>query len=82
MSNVLKSQGKYGPGQMIENHQGAMARGMVARPGAASPRPTPPFTRPAGARRATPGGASRRVTLPPPCVRPFGFLAKAPEAGR
>jgi hypothetical protein len=82
MSNMLKSQGKFCLGQMIENHQAGASAGRRAWPAAAWGRPTPPFARGAAAGRTTPRGARAGLSLLPLGQRPSGFLAEAPEAGR
>lgn len=71
MSNVLKSQGKIGIGQLIENQL----------PGVRSPRPAParrqatPLRGPASiGAGATPGGASARQSLSP-SLRPHTALS-------
>lgn len=79
---MLKSQGKSSLGQMIESHQDGASASRRAWPAAATRRPTPPFSRGAAAGRPTPRGAVSGLSLLPLGQRPFGFLAKAPEAGR
>lgn len=79
---MLKCQGNSSARQMIENHPRPSRLGRAARLAWAARRPTPPLARPARPAAATPRGATRRVKLLPLLVRPFGFLAKVPEAGR
>ncbi len=79
MTNVLMLKGKFGAGQMIENHLSPARIGRLAR---AAGRPTPRVARAAGAAGAAPRGAVRGLRLPPLGERPSDFLAEAPEAGR
>ena len=82
MINVLMLQGKFGAGQMIENHLSPARIGRLARLARAAGRPTPRVARAAGAAGAAPRGAVRGLRLPPLGERPSDFLAEAPEAGR
>lgn len=75
MSNVLKSQGKMGVGQLIENQPAGSARRRAAS------NPTPLSGLPvAGARRDPRGGLARAFPLPP-AERTYGGFHKAQGAG-
>lgn len=83
MTNALMLQGKFGSGQMIENHPGTVGdRGAAGLAGAAQGRawacrggPTPRVAAAAGGGAARPRGGRAGLARLPPCVRPFGFLA-------
>lgn len=79
MSKVLKSQGKMGDGQLIENQPAGSARPVRGRSGASTPTPLPG---PAGRRAARDprGGLARAFPLPP-AERTCSGFQKARGAG-